>query len=519
MRRRSNLGYGDDSDDDDGDPSKNKGNKPLQPNQSAQVLPNSLVVCLVITLMSIGCLQHYYKQSRSRDPFRPNNTNDNSQQSRSIQNNKRSLLTKEEDARLERDTDGTRYHLVFSTDCSPYQHWQSYLVYYTAMKVKQPGHVTRIASGCDPLEAVAMNEWFRNDVKFLSNRFHLQLTPHFSDVKNDKGESIGDYKFFNKPFGLKYWLENSPQIQFDQTTNSFPESFQEEDIVILIDPDMGIMRPITRDFSEERETVIAKSRHDHIVTTKVGPGKPAAQLYGFGAQWQRLDLTTIAGEDSPAVKATSDEGRLYYPVGPPYLGTVKDMYAIAEKWTEFVPRVYEQYPHLLAEMFAFCIAAAHLELPHQLINSLMISDVGVGEEGWPLIDKIPSQEVCEFARDPDHSKYAVPSVVHLCQRYSAGKDWFFSKRRMPSDIYECETPLFAEPPSDLATLYDYKWPPNGKKTPQTPLESHRNTYMLCYIYSLVNEAATFYKTNSCSPDKINREKTRSLIDFFKSEKA
>jgi hypothetical protein len=524
MRQRSNR-----NSDSDGDGNQ-KGRKLLHTrnggSQVEPVVPHSIIACLVVTIIILGYLQHQYKISRARDPFgafrHPNKAAASEQQQSTLSlplSQRRSLLSTAEDTHLERDTEDIRYHVVFSTDCSPYQHWQSYLVFYTAMKVHQPGHVTRIASGCDDDEAAAMTTWFEREVQYMSKRFHLQLTPHFSNVKNDQGESIGDYKFFNKPFGLKYWLEHSPQLSFrnETTTSHFADAVQ-DDIVILIDPDMGIMRPMTRDFSDDRETVIAKIRQDHIVTRQVGPGKPAAQLYGFGAQWQRLDLAKIAGATSPAVTSTSEEGRLYYPVGPPYLGTVQDMYAISLKWTEFVPRVYEQYPHLLAEMFAFCIAAAHLELPFQLINSLMISDVGVGEEGWPLIDKIPTSDVCTFARDPDHSKYAVPSVVHLCQRYSIGKDWFFSKRRMPSDIYECATPLFAEPPANLATLYDYKWPPNGQKTPLSPVELHRNAYMLCYVYALVNEAATFYKGNSCEPKQINREKIRNLVDFFKKDK-
>ncbi|GKY98591.1 hypothetical protein MPSEU_000815800 [Mayamaea pseudoterrestris] len=506
MRRRSRN-----ESESDGDLTK-KGIKPNNHPKIQPVVPTLVVACLVVSIVAIGVLQNYYNSSRERDPFGAIVQ----RQQHAFQlpeSQKHSMLSAEEDARLERDADGIRYHLVFSTDCSPYQHWQSYLVYYSAMKVHQPGHVTRIASGCDPMEAAAMTDWFNREVQYMSTRFHLQLTPHFSDVKNDKGESIGDYKFFNKPFGTKYWLEHSPQLQFDLVRQQYSDSIK-DDIVILIDPDMGLMRPITRDFSDTRETVIGATRQNHIVTTKVGPGKPAAQLYGFGAQWLRLDVAQIAGEDSPAVKVTTEEARLYYPIGPPYIATVYDMHRLSVKWTEFVPRVYEQFPHLLAEMYGACIAAAHLELPHQIVNSLMISDVGVAEEGWPLIDAIPSNEVCEFARDPDHSKHAVPSVVHLCQRYSVGKEWFFSKRRMPSDIYNCETPLFADPPANLATLYDFKWPPNGKKTPQSKIESHRNAYMLCYLYGLVNEAALFYKQNSCLPETINRQKTRSLVDFF-----
>jgi len=207
------------------------------------MVSNLLVVSVVIFFITAGFIQHHFRQSR-----------DNLLQSHASNNNnslpKKSLLTPEQDADLLVDKNtGLTYHLIFSTDCSPYQHWQSYLVYYSAMAVHQTGHVTRIASGCDPDSAKAMEEWFATDIAWMSNRFHLQLTPHFSNVKNDAGETIGDYKFFNKPFGLLYWLQHSPQLQYQN--GDFPSNVQSQ-VVILIDPDMGLLRPITADFSDER---------------------------------------------------------------------------------------------------------------------------------------------------------------------------------------------------------------------------------------------------------------------------
>jgi peptidyl serine alpha-galactosyltransferase len=378
------------------------------------------------------------------------------------------------------------------------------------MKVKQPGHVIRIASGCEPEEADAMQLWFNENIQYMSKRFHLMLTPHFSQVKNEKGEVIGDYKFFNKPYGLKYWLENFNLLGYKD--GGFAN---EDDVVILIDPDMALLRPITSDFSSERDTVISEKRRKHLVGTRVEHGKPFAQTYGLGTQWQKFDLDKIAGEDSPAKQVNKEDGALYFPVGPPYLGTVRDMYQIALKWTEFVPKVHAQYPYLLAEMYAYCIAAAHLELRHQIVDSLMISNTDTGGEGWPLVDKIPSGEMCEFAAHPDQNKYALPSVVHLCQRYSVGNDWFFGKRKIPHDIYECDTPLFIEPPKDLATLYTFKRPPNAKEqTDLSPKIINQESFMICFLTTLINEASMFYKANACSGGKANLKRSRTVADLF-----
>lgn len=122
---------------------------------------------------------------------------------------------------------GLRYHLIFSTDCSPYQQWQSYLVYFTALKVGQTGHVTRIASGCDEEGKQATQKWFDDHIQHMSSRFHLLLTPKFSGIKDADGNTIGDYKFFNKPFGTKYWLEHSPQLKRTPTSAGDKVEFDE----------------------------------------------------------------------------------------------------------------------------------------------------------------------------------------------------------------------------------------------------------------------------------------------------
>lgn len=44
--------------------------------------------------------------------------------------------------------DDPRFFLVFSTDCSKYQNWQSLAIFFSADQVKQPGTIIRIASGC-----------------------------------------------------------------------------------------------------------------------------------------------------------------------------------------------------------------------------------------------------------------------------------------------------------------------------------------------------------------------------------
>ena len=45
------------------------------------------------------------------------------------------------------------------------------------------------------------------------------------------------------------------------------------------------------------------------------------------------------------------------------------------------PVVHAQYPYLLAEMYAYSMAAANLSVPHAQVHHLMVSNVEAGGEG------------------------------------------------------------------------------------------------------------------------------------------
>jgi len=417
-------------------------------------------------------------------------------------------------------SESVNHHIIFSTDCSPYQRWQSYLLFFHAHRVKQPGKITRIASGCNDEEAKEEVEWHTEHISGqISQDYGIHLTPHFTRVKDETGKDTGkDYKFFNKPFGVRHWMEHNPDMGFhaDAQLNTDTKT-RDDTIVILIDPDMVLLRPITRDFpldQTHRAMGILADYEKGGRPIRVTHGQPFAQLFGFGTAWQKLDIATITGDpNSPASKVGSQIARAHYPVGPPYLATAVDMHRIVMKWSEYVPKVHAEHPFLMAEMYAFCIAAAHLELPHQVMNSLMISDVGSSAEGWNLfVNDVEEGDMCRYASERVETAVAevvagerkMPGVLHHCQRYLLGK-WFFGKRRVPKDFFSCDQPLLMTPPDNLDTLYDYFVPPPSKGKPDggpnkpagQKYQIVRTTFMLCYLIEAMNEASRFYKEKSC----------------------
>jgi hypothetical protein len=203
-----------------------------------------------------------------------------------------------------------QYHVVFSTSCSPFQNWQSIAFFYFAHRVRQPGHITRLVSGCTAEQAKDLQKVHDQQVAPLSDKYHLHITPDFGH------NNQGDEKYWNKPHGLLSFMETELGYSKEK-----PNTIHDDDVIIILDPDMMLLKPITDDFSD----YVGLWKND-LTQVKVQHGKPIAQRYEYGAQW----LTTlgkrveeVVGPRSPVLKMNTTEANLYYPAGPPYLATAK----------------------------------------------------------------------------------------------------------------------------------------------------------------------------------------------------
>jgi len=384
---------------------------------------------------------------------------------------------------------GPLHHTIFSTGCSPFQDWQSYVFFYHAWKVQQRGHITRIASGCNAEEATELQRLHKERIDTMSDHFHLHLTPEFKNIKPGK-----NYMFANKPYGVAHWMDHV--LGYPNNTS------HDDDIIILLDPDQMLLRPLTFDFSKEtNETVIwYEAKAKDMPKLRVEHGKPFAAMYGYADQWlTKTNATNVAGATSPIHNISLNEANDYYPAGPPYLATARDMHNIVLKWTEFLPKVLDVYPHLLAEMFAYSLAAAHMRLPHQLAKSFIVSEVTAYLEGWDLIDPVPAKDVCYSV-----PQNMLPYTLHYCQQNQLGK-WMMQKHKLPKNFLSCESPLLMEPPSDIAVRYNYSIDPGRteKKYHKKPHFNRREAFMVCTMIRGFNEAAVYFKRHNCPEGVAN----------------
>jgi hypothetical protein len=264
------------------------------------------------------------------------------------------------------------YHMVFSTSCDDQQHWESYVFFYHAYIVKQKGTVTRICSGCNEKESKQLIDFHTKHIETLNPKFKLHLTPGYHKSLTEGSH----YKYMNKPYGLRNWMESAfPNMMIkskqnnnysiNNTTSTIintDANEEENGIVMLLDPDMILLRPLVHDFTNEDvifadETIDgsdgnAKNRNNNKI---VSNGNPIAQQDAYlDSKWSKLNITFVTdGKKLPKDFNGRIDGPLYWNTGPPYLATVHDMYNIATLWCDYAPRVYKIHPELFAEMVRY----------------------------------------------------------------------------------------------------------------------------------------------------------------------
>ena len=324
------------------------------------------------------------------------------------------------------------------TGCSEFQDWQSIGVFSSADAVGQRGVITRIASGCRPGQEASI----RHAMSHLPARCRVFFAPD-TDVKDHAGRY---YKYANKPLGMMKWLQ----------AGSVPPTAT----VALIDPDFFFLRPLWHDsFDADDATFASGAAKKTPMPRPLRPGTMIAQRYGIGGKpwtsapgrngqlaWKLRDyFTSIGRPDSPANAPDLNErsADAFYSIGAPYVALASDWLPIATNWTGLMPMAVARNFGNLAEMYAMVIAVADLGIRPATVDSLMVSNVGAGGEGWPFVDRLPPERAC----DPtllDDEAHRLPFFLHYCQRYEHVEkppydesNWIYSKYQVPDEILHC----------------------------------------------------------------------------------
>ena len=179
----------------------------------------------------------------------------------------------------------------------------------------------------------------------------------------------------------------------------------------------------------------------------------------------------------PFASVTNSDVHRYYSAGPPYVIHIQDVLALSKRWSELVPPTYDEYPLLYAEMFAYSMAAADLDLKHNLMDGLFTGCMthwphGSGKGVSKAVEKSAESkaleksarayaDAIEKALEKENGNEGAsscflrplqpPPFLHYCSRYSFATPYlpredgksttpqyhFFAKRRVDHDILDC----------------------------------------------------------------------------------
>ncbi|ACI64739.1 predicted protein [Thalassiosira pseudonana CCMP1335] len=358
------------------------------------------------------------------------------------------------------------FHFIVSSDCTSYQRWETLVQFHSAQSIKQCGRFTWIVSGCldDGQEHVGIGKGGANSDVLTRASLLSEVERHFPQVTVSNHTVAKDALLSNEDTNNNDCHTIHPHVHFTpdySDMSKYPGPFADgkkkrtfvnrqgktlggnfgqrmDEAIVLVDPDFLFLNKFQ--FKEGVEPVM--------------PGKPAAAKYGLGGQ--------------------------YFSAGAPYVIHIQDVLALSKRWAELVPPTYDEYPLLYAEMFAYSMAAADLNLKHNLIKGLFCGCM----TGWPHSHE--KEEL--YALKKSALKYAhtieleageveagtssirgasscfaeplkPPPFMHYCARYSfktpyppegaaettGGTYHFFAKRRVDHDILDCTTHAIDHP--------------------------------------------------------------------------
>ncbi|KAE9075420.1 hypothetical protein PF010_g24308 [Phytophthora fragariae] len=408
-------------------------------------------------------------------------------------------------------------HFVFTTSCEPYQDWQSEALAQSFARVGQRGALTRIVSGCSD---DAVKELLRRTHKSSPHlRVHVtrdfRSLPSFKEVSDDveKASTPDDYEPYNKPFGLRDWLESAnPPVR--------------EELVVVLDPDFLFIRPFavntggrvtsakgvdSGDYEHDAEVVEGMrqykrffvyegSRDTKEVTDTVASGVAVAQ------RWSEY-LGTAAFENSSSIcpecsKVSKADAAEYFAVGPPYAITRKDLTELMDDYCNMTVLKRDQMnrEHWMSEMLGYSLAAAKHGLKHTTFDNLALGNKADDYTGFVNIMK---GNPCEDPVTPIIPGEA-PPLLHGCHSYEADDDrglkWMFYKQLMPNNMFACDSWLLASPPASIWTLA------KRSHDKQRMLEA----YGVCTSIKVFNQALVDFKTKMC-PDGFNQNRRLRLV--------
>ncbi|RHY33178.1 hypothetical protein DYB32_001809 [Aphanomyces invadans] len=386
----------------------------------------------------------------------------------------------------------SRLHIVYSTSCNQgKRQLLSYALQTSAMAVGQQGKMTEMLSGCTPVEeaTIAAEPSFYHT---FSRHFTPSYSPHPVSGVND------DYTPYNKPFGLRHFLQT-------------PGAVADDAIVVLLDADFILFKPIEVNTGRSMRKYYKGRRTDMILDT-VENGVAIAQDWTayIGSGWLNpsSNVKPFLCKGQPCMNVSEADAIEYFTsTGPPYILTKHDALLMVDDYCAFVVegRKHVDKDEWMPEMYALGVAMANHNIKQTKVTNLGVTfpDHDVSEY-WNFANESlpnPCQDAFDIVTPVDP-----PLGVHYCYPYGLlsppEPSWHFTKYHLPADILDCQSMLLTpHPPS--------QWNEIAKLKPKLQQKKRHEVWVECTLVKVLNNVLLQAKQVLC-PNGFNSHRGMSL---------
>lgn len=175
-----------------------------------------------------------------------------------------------------------KLHILFSTGCNAFQHWQGEVLLNTALRVGQRGKFTHLVAGCEEREDVGgvldksgskyqrhtthqggdADRLVTEDVwkKSTMPNVHVHIVPMIKEAK--------EFPWMNKPWSYHHFALHG--------------NWSEDETIVILDPDEFFLQPLTQKGTPPSELLCHQKSCPPSVSDIAKPGMGVAQKFGFG---------------------------------------------------------------------------------------------------------------------------------------------------------------------------------------------------------------------------------------------
>ena len=412
-------------------------------------------------------------------------------------------------------SDDKRLHIIFSSGCNWAQHWESEMVLATALLVGQRGRITRIVSGCHESSGAVdgrekgngaryhTSPAGRNDEIVPMNLVNRSSNPNFGLFVTPPFDGAKEFPWINKPTSIAYFMKHA-RPELDRMG---------ETILAVLDPDFLFIKTLTMVGKADAEMDLSWNHRPPLKSSAPvdvpEKGRPVSQRYGIEGGWVRkFKKDDIVSPGSRALGWKSEDARKFVSVGPPMIHHIDDLQTLAPLWSKFMPKVLAQEKDILADMWAYSMASAELDLNHTTVLHHMISspDTALGTFNLRLnnlngkVDFNCADPDGSLAAHPDQDEIrnSLPTFLHYASNFAAPepgypKEWMFHKGHIPSNILDCNTPFVLVAPASTWAVASDKCTRDGRYYKYCKI----GAWSMCTAIQKINQVLKTYKSKFC----------------------